>query len=28
MREFRLPPPPPELRQRYRREGLGVNFKP
>jgi colicin import membrane protein/protein TonB len=27
VRESRLPPPPPELRQRYRTIGLGVNFK-
>ena len=27
VRESRLPPPPPELRQRYRTVGLGVNFK-
>lgn len=27
LREARLPPPPPELRQRYRTVGLGVNFK-
>ncbi len=27
VRDARLPPPPPELRQRYRSVGLGVNFK-
>ena len=27
VRESRLPPPPPELRQRFRTIGLGVNFK-
>jgi colicin import membrane protein len=27
VRDARLPPPPPELRQRYRTVGLGVNFK-
>ena len=27
VRESRLPPPPPEFRQRYRTIGLGVNFK-
>ena len=27
VRDSRLPPPPPELRQRYRTLGLGVNFK-
>jgi colicin import membrane protein/protein TonB len=27
VRESRLPPPPQELRQRYRTVGLGVNFK-
>ncbi len=27
VRDSRLPPPPPELRQRYRTVGLGVNFK-
>lgn len=27
VRESRLPPPPPELRQLYRTMGLGVNFK-
>jgi colicin import membrane protein/protein TonB len=27
VRDSRLPPPPQELRQRYRTVGLGVNFK-
>jgi colicin import membrane protein len=27
VREARLPPPPPELRQRYRTTGLGVTFR-
>jgi colicin import membrane protein len=27
VRDARLPPPPPELRQRFRTVGLGVNFK-
>ena len=28
IRQTRLPPPPPELRQRYREVGLGVRFLP
>ena len=27
VRQTRVPPPPPELRQRYRTVGLGVNFR-